>query len=127
MGYARVVPRDLFNEGDLLNCLGRLWIKLDERRDHTGKLDGPAFPGDRFMVEQDESDGSIEVLNVTFSIDEFVCPRLFRPLNARAKWPLWCRAGEEDIRVFDDHGELSPEFVVLISQPELARRRGYRR
>lgn len=30
--YIRVVPRDLFNEGDLLKCYGRLWILLDERR-----------------------------------------------------------------------------------------------
>lgn len=127
MTYARVIPRDLFNEGDLLNCLGRLWIKLDERRDHTAKLDGPAFPNDRFMVEQDEADGSIEVVNVTFSTSEFVCPRLFRPLNARDKWPLWARIGDEDFRVFDLDGELSPEFWVEISQPGLARYRRERR
>lgn len=27
--YIRVLPRDLFNEADLLKCVARLWILLD--------------------------------------------------------------------------------------------------
>ena len=38
MTYTRVIPRDLFNEGDLLKCYGRLWILLDETRGHVAQL-----------------------------------------------------------------------------------------
>lgn len=123
MTYQRVIPRDLFNEGDLLNCLGRLWIKLDERRDHNARLrqrDGP------FVIEQDPADGSISCETVVLKVAGPPV-HLFRPLNARDKWPLWARFGDEDVRVFDLDGELSPEFWVEISQPELARQRRERR
>lgn len=112
--YTRVVPRDLFNEGDLLNCLGRLWIKLDDRRDHRAVLE---FTGNRFEVEQDPSDGSISCTNFRLSVDPSVeTVPLFRPLNSRSKWPLWARFGDEDRRVFDLDGELSPEFWIEIAK-----------
>lgn len=125
MTYARVVPRDLFNEGDLLNCLGRLSIKLEDRRDHNARLrhrheNGP------FNIDQDPADGSISCENVLLKVDGRPPVHLFRPLNAREKWPLWARIEDEDFRVFDLDGELSPEFWVEISQPELARQRGER-
>jgi hypothetical protein len=121
MTYARVIPRDLYNEGDLLNCLGRLWIKLDERRDHAARLTHYQRTS-QFQVEQEEADGSIYVENVLLIVGEFQRP-MFRPLNARDKWPLWARFDDEDVRVFDEAGELSTDFWVLISQPELVRQR----
>lgn len=121
MTYARVIPRDLFNEGDLLNCLGRLWIKLDERRDHEARLRHRHTTGP-FNVDQDPSDGSISLENVLLKVGADHV-HLFRPLNARSKWPLWARFDDEDVRVFDDAGDLSTEFWVQISQPELVRQR----
>lgn len=121
MTYTRVLPRDLFNEGNLLNCLGRLWIKLDDRRDHNARLIHAA-PSEQFWIYQDPSDGSINSRNVVLVVGT-MSVRLFRPLNARDKWPLWVKDGDEDRRVFDLDGELSPEFWVMISQPELARQR----
>jgi hypothetical protein len=114
--YRRVIPRDLFNEGDLLNCLGRLWIKLDERRGHRAMLDCPCGA---FDISQSKADGSIEALGVDFFIRNKGGPgekdyRLFRPLNARDKWPLYASIGDEDVRVFDEQGELSPEFRAHI-------------
>lgn len=117
MTYARVVPRDLFNEGDLLNCLGRLWIKLDERRDHRAELIHTVE--DRFEIDQDQSDGSISCASLALHIaggDSFHRPRLFRPLNSREKWPLWASLGDEEIRVLDLEGELSPEFWIAITE-----------
>lgn len=114
MTYQRVIPRDLFNEGDLLNCLGRLWIKLDERRDHKAELIHTI--GDTFKIEQDPADGSISAVSVVLWWPEARGAQLFRPLNAREKWPLWLRHGDEDdVRVFDLDGELSPEFWALIA------------
>lgn len=121
--YARVIPRDLFNEGDLLNCLGRLWIKLDENRDHRARLTagGPDGIVNSFTIEQDPADGSISCPCVMLwwpTVEPmFFRPHLFRPLNARDKWPLWLRYGDQDdIRVFDLDGELSPEFWLLITE-----------
>lgn len=116
MTYARVLPRDLFNEGDLLNCLGRLWIALDERRDHRATVWANDAP---FQIEQDQSDGSISCLTVALVIDGRRVP-LFRPLNARDKWPLWARFGPpegayEDHRVFDLDGNLSADFWLAIT------------
>jgi hypothetical protein len=120
--YARVIPRDLFNEGNLLTCLGRLWIKLDDRRDHGAVLIDLSDRDGRFLIEQEDSDGTIFTPSVRLEVDGGRVP-MFRPLNARGKWPLWVRDGDEDRRVFDEDGELSPEFWVMISQPELARQR----
>ncbi len=121
MTYTRVIPRDLFNEGDLLNCLGRLWLKLDERRDHSARMRHRHEAGP-FNIDQDPSDGSISCENVLLKIDGRHV-HLFRPLNARSKWPLWCRDDIDDVRVFDEAGDLDPEFVVLISQPGLTAQR----
>lgn len=114
MTYARVVPRDLFNEGDLLNCLGRLWIKLDERRDHLAVLD--EGDGQAFEIAQNPADGSISCPQLGLRVGDVPVP-LFRPLNARGKWPLWSIWPDgEERRVFDLQGDLSPEFWVEISQ-----------
>lgn len=119
MSYQRVVPRDLFNEGNLLTCLGRLAIKLEDRRDHNAVLHQTLER--EFSVSQDQSDGSIECYSLALRISDGPRVPLFRPLNSRDKWPLWARIGDEDVRVFDLDGNLSPEFWVEISQPGLAR------
>jgi hypothetical protein len=44
MGYTRVIPRDLFNEANLLKCIGGLYIALEhvESRAPTGCRDADA-------------------------------------------------------------------------------------
>jgi hypothetical protein len=121
-GYLRVVPRDLFNEADLLKCLGRLVLDLDDRRDLAATI---AHDGGAFVVEQDERSGAISVANVVLVAHGFPV-RLFRPLNSRASWPLWAEADDEDLRVFTEAGVLSDEFLRFL-RPRLpldALRRG---
>lgn len=116
MTYTRVIPRDLFNEGDLLKCYGRLWILLDETRGHVAQLgDEEQLPATPFEVWQDESDGSLTVVNVPFLVRGERW-HLYRPLNCRSPWPLWCSSPDEEIcvRVFTEKGQFSPEFVQLI-------------
>lgn len=122
MSYQRVIPRDLFNEGDLLNCLGRLWIKLDEYPvlKQRAEFHGPAYGSDPFYIDQDPSDGSINCTNVDLLLDGSETVILFRPLNARNKWPLWARFQDDDVRVFDEDGELTREFVDRITVKEAA-------
>lgn len=119
MTYKRVIPRDLFNEANLLKCLGQLVVKLDERRSFASLKASEANPFAGFMIEQSPDDGSISSATLIFMIkaDNY---RLYRPLNSREVWPLWVGAGWmtdpdfEDLAVFDDEGELSPEFIALI-------------
>lgn len=116
MTYARVIPRDLFNEGNLLTCLGRLWIMLDERRGHKAVLTHARDHA--FVVVQDPSDGSISCSTVALTVGGQLVP-LFRGLNARDKWPLWARFGDlngdfEDVPVFTIDGELTTDFWAAI-------------
>lgn len=118
MSYVRVIPRDLFNEGNLLKCYGALWIALDNRRDHFAELgndDLEPLPGAAFDIEQSQDDGSLTISNVGFTI-RGVRYRLYRPLNSREPWPLWCEHPDtfDTIEVFTDDGELSPDFVAWI-------------
>lgn len=114
MTYARVIPRDLFNEASLLKCLGCLWLALDEQLGHSAKL--AHRPGAMFLVNQDPGDGAISCPTVSLTVDGQPV-KLFRPLNSRADWPLWARFGDpegvgdfEDVEVFDEAGQLSDDF-----------------
>lgn len=121
MTYLREIPRDLFNEANLLKCLGKLsLIALDRGRPEI--LQVSLRPG-HFDVRQDEADGSIYCENVHIVIRE----RLFdhrRPLNSREPWPLWLRPSfghpddaewlADDFEAFDDAGDLSADLARLL-------------
>lgn len=113
--YIRVIPRDLFNEANLLKCLGHLWIALET----AGQHHRAAFVGEsveHFEIHQNPHDGSISVVNLPFAVDNEAY-RLSRPLNSRAPWPLWLSSEDQDfepIQVFDDSGRLSTDMLQLI-------------
>lgn len=114
--YLRVVPRDLFNEADLLKCMGRLFIELDATGGH-GAMVTPDHV-ERFEIVQDPSSGSICLANVHLAVDGRRC-RLERPLNSRGRWPLLLTAMEgnddfEEVRVFDEEGRLSADMLDVI-------------
>jgi hypothetical protein len=109
MRYRRVLPRDLFNEANLLKCYGKLWI-LFEGDPSSGfeEADAPMFD-----IMQDASDGSLTVANLHFRINGQRY-HLSRPLNSRHDWPLYATPENGDsIPVFDDAGELSDEVEAL--------------
>jgi hypothetical protein len=116
MSYLRVIPRDLFNEANLLKCLAHLWLILE--RDHYQAEFGVESV-DEFMIEQDPNDGSISVVNVPFSVRGKPA-RLSRPLNSRQPWPLYLEMIDDQdfdpIQVFDINGRLSGDFRNLINQ-----------
>jgi hypothetical protein len=114
MSYRRIIPRDLFNEANLLKCLGALYILLQWR------IDGAGFDVedvDRFDVEQNEADGSIYVANLPFSIGGTFY-HLFRPLNSREPWPLYMTSADgsdfDVVSVFEKDGSLSERFLALL-------------
>jgi hypothetical protein len=109
VAYIRVLPRDLFNEADLLKCYGQLWILLDGN-DSAGFVEEEVS---HFDIVQNPADGSLTVQNLTFAIGGKPY-NLSRPLNTREKWSLYAERDDEVISVFDDHGNLSDEMEALL-------------
>jgi hypothetical protein len=113
--YRRVLPRDLFNEANLLKCYGRLWI-LIEGREKQARLEEEYCM--RFDIVQDDASGAITISNLYFTV-RGVRYRLMRPLNSREAWPLLVEhmdpeADFESIPVFDDEGNFTPEMLAFL-------------
>lgn len=115
MSYIRILPRDLFNEADLLKCYARLWIELDSRRGHKAAFTEEAVPA--FDIVQIYDSGALTIVNLELTVAS-QSYQLSRPLNARTPWPLYLSAWEDDdfeeIRVFDENGDLSAEMRKFI-------------
>lgn len=114
MTYVCVIPRDLFNEADLLKCYGKLWIELD----YLGMTDCLVYENKYqwFQVEQDPFDGSTSIQDISFIVrGEPV--KLSRPLNSREPWPLYAEPAlpnGEVISVFESDGELTKEMLDFL-------------
>lgn len=93
MSYHRVIPRDLFNEANLLKCLGKVvtmiqddkipGLQVCEGQDEDGINEG-------FKIEQDPTDGSISVDTTCLSFHDGRGNEVhFRTgLNSKEPWPL---------------------------------------
>lgn len=117
MSYARVIPRDLFNESSLLKCCGRLYIVLEGVKcgSTVGFQDDDLQGG--FDIVQREDDGSIYIANLPFEIGGDLY-RLTRPLNSRQPWPLYAeKIGDpefEPVPLFDTTGNLTRDARQLL-------------
>lgn len=109
-----VIPRDLFNHGNLFRNYGQLYIQLEtlylEDRMWFNATD------DNFRVAKDLSDGStmLEDVKVLDVRGEFI--ELFRLLNSRETFSLWFRDREEDYEVFCEDGTLTSEFIKRLKK-----------
>lgn len=117
MTYLRVIPRDLFNEANLLKCLGRLVLIADDACPGGG-FRFVDYDGEPFRIEQDENTGAIECTSLQLLIDGRPV-RLTRPLNSREAWPLYVEPANDGewfdpVAVFEDDGELTAEFAQLV-------------
>lgn len=115
-GYQRVLPRDAFNEGNLLTNIGRLWILLSEYPEHTARIEEEDV--DFFNIQINDATGGLTVSNLTFTIGG-VRHYLERPLNSREKWPLMVyeKDGDDDfesVEIFDEDGDFTSEMLELI-------------
>lgn len=111
MTYKRAIPRDLFNEADLLKCYGQLYLEL-ERHGMADCLIHKA-ESDYFRVRQDPADGSLTLANVLLVVRGQSVP-LRRPLNARSKYPLWTAVEGDERQVFDQHGGFSEDMLIFL-------------
>lgn len=124
MSYIRVIPRDLFNEGNLLKCLGALYIALETAGPHGAELQfEPTRPDTDFGIVMND-DGALSASNVELFINGKFYNH-YRPLNSRASWPLYVVDFDDPdfdpVAVFNEAtGTLSPEFVALIRRPAAA-------
>lgn len=110
--YFRVMPRDLFNEGNLLKCYGQLALQL---LDHP--IAGVELVRDEdwkpFTIAQDQDDGSLR-MDCTELLAHGHAVALYRPLNSRSPWPLWAVIEDEAIPVFDDQGAFDAGFLSAL-------------
>jgi hypothetical protein len=105
MGYARVIPRDLFNEAKLLKCLGFISLCI-----HDGKIQGLTVTHEDeregFKIAQDPDTGAIFVTNLYF-FDENGAPVFFvHPLNSKLNFPLIMSYKDEEFWPFNEKGDL---------------------
>ena len=103
MTYKRVIPRDLFNESKLMVCVGKVYIALERgfkppiTMEHEHSEHG-------FEVCQDQTDGSLFIKNISFSVFSTGEPIThYLPYNSRLKCPLMFSMPDgQDIKVFED-------------------------
>lgn len=111
MSYQRILPRDLFNEANLLKCYGRLWL-LSEGSSAITIHEPEDAP---FDIQQDPGSGALTIQNIDVMIhgDPWT---FYRPLNSRRPWPLYAvdPGGRLEIPVFTDDGNFSQEFKNLL-------------
>lgn len=116
MSYLRVVPRDLFNEANLLKCYGQIYVNLEKlnlRDVDFVHLDDDTRPGP-FNVQQDPASGAIYVANVRLEVRGRTC-QLHRPLNSRDAWPLYLTTENGvELAVFTDSGSFSQEMSAYL-------------
>lgn len=111
MSYNRVLPRDLFNEAKLLKCVGRLCLLI-----HDGMAPkGLEFfhNGDAFEVCQNEASGALYIGSVEF-IYKHQTLDLQCSYNSKNNYTLYLETRDDSALVFDEQGELTPEFKALL-------------
>ena len=107
----RVIPRDLFNDANLLMNLGKLYLKLES----LGLSDNLESNGQQYDIYSD-IDGETYVDNITLSDVNGDYISLQRPLNSRDTYSLqyYDKANSELKIVFTDDGELTEHFVAYL-------------
>lgn len=109
MSYFRVIPRDLFNEANLLKCYGQIYICAEHEEPGLVTI---SSDGEAFEIHQNEADGSLTVLNITVRVNGCAV-ELSRPLNSRDPWPLYATLGDKTVEVFTNAGNFTDEFLEL--------------
>lgn len=113
--YARVLPRDLFNEAKLLKCLGLLALHV-----HEGQ-----FPGFAVEMNDDEAEEGFKtalcdegLFVANLHITKHEAPVFFvSPYNSRAAFPLQFESAPFSFsEVFTDSGEYTPEFLEFATR-----------
>lgn len=112
MSYTRVIPRDFFNEGKLMTCMGNLYIQAESSTRPDGINIVIEENGEPFIIEKDSSSGDIYVSNYKTYVNGNLV-RFATNLNSRSKYPLNCTYDNAEYTVFTNTGEFDQEFIEL--------------
>lgn len=105
--YIRVIPRDLFNEGKLLKCMGRLCLLIHDRQTpalmSVGEIEEPFIIG---LMDE----GSLTITNLEIKIKkkEFLFKTTY---NSKSSYPLYVEHEYVDYLVFNEDGHFSDDFI----------------
>jgi hypothetical protein len=97
----RVLPRDAFNDANLLKCIGKITLDIEDGicTELTYQYNGKPF-----NIQQDESDGSTYVTNIVFITSKGRKIKHRRPLNSREDWGLYWIVDNIEYEVFEEYG-----------------------
>lgn len=105
--YKRVSPRDLFNEGKLLKCLGQLTLAI-----HENKIQGITFTdsGKPFKIGLHDAGYLTATAGIKYKKngEELWFGTSY---NSKAAYPLICLVDWEEMEVFDESGKFTSEFL----------------
>ena len=113
MKYDLVMPRDLFNQGNLLTNYGRLYLELEKHRLEE-LLEQNVGTESEFIVGMNYQSGATWIANVIlYSKDGHEIP-LIRNVNSREKFSLYFIDDDEEKEVFTSSGELTQELLDVL-------------
>ncbi len=111
--YYRVLPRDLFNEANLLKCMGKITCMVHDEQiqgltmEHHSTLDG-------FKVIQNISDGSITLDSVSFHDEEGEPVYFYTSMNSRDAYPLVMQYKECEYFPLNEKGEYQLSATLFL-------------
>jgi len=106
----RVLPRDAFNDANLLKCIGKLTMMIE---DDLIDFITIGYDGEPFDIQQDESDGSTFIANLNFFTKSGEPIRHSRPLNSRELYPLTLHFNDQEYWAFNEDGEFMPSKLAF--------------
>lgn len=98
----RVLPRDAFNDANLLKCIGRITLLIEDRMIEGLKY---YYDGSPFNIQQNPDDGSTFVANIRFEDEEGNEVFFYRPMNSRDPWPLEMYYKDDEYYAFSREGD----------------------
>lgn len=109
----RIIPRDLFNEGNLLYCWARLSLWVLDFNDPRVVVEYDPYR--QFEVDQNPHTGEIFMVNMYLIIDggeyEFA-----RALNDKVRHNFYLITDDEEIAVFNEDYTITAEFRAVVER-----------
>ena len=113
MTYHRVLPRDAFNEANMLKCLGQLSLIVHKYYEQDTRLQLSFDPDQPFNMDLNQ-DGGLMFTNLYLVIRDRI-HFLQRPMNSREAYPIYLDISGEPITILTESGELTQEFKDLLA------------
>lgn len=110
MSYTRVLPRDAFNEANLLKCIGQISLLINDG--FAPKFTAALWhyrEDNSFQIRLDESSGDIYCTNFILRY-EGIERRMVVPMYSRRPYPAKILVNEDYEWLFNEDGTLNEIF-----------------